>query len=95
MPAMPTCCAGWDCRSEGSQKVDVQFPRSKLFRESASCTLLRSLCTAFQFLEPVLDQQGLVLYATRDLNDHLVLGHDGEDKGYISSVFFDREKGVS
>ena len=39
-------------------------------------------------------QQGLVLFATRDLDDHLVWGHDGEDRGYITAVFFDREKGI-
>ena len=39
-------------------------------------------------------QQGLVLFAQRNLDDHLVWGHDGEDRGYITAVFFDREKGV-
>jgi len=39
-------------------------------------------------------QQGLVLFSTRDLNDHEVWGHDGEDRGYITAVFLDREKGV-
>ena len=39
-------------------------------------------------------QQGLVLFSQRDLDDHIVWGHDGEDRGYITAVFFDREKGV-
>ena len=39
-------------------------------------------------------QQGIVFFGTRDLDDHLVWGHDGEDRGYITAAFFDREKGI-
>lgn len=39
-------------------------------------------------------QQGLVFFGTRDLDDRLVWGHDGHDRGYCTAVFFDREKGV-
>ena len=39
-------------------------------------------------------QQGLTIYAPRDLNDHLVWGHDGEDRGYVGAAFFDLDAGI-
>ena len=39
-------------------------------------------------------QQGLVLLGTRDLDDHLVWGHDGQDRGFCAAVNFDPESGV-
>jgi CubicO group peptidase (beta-lactamase class C family) len=39
-------------------------------------------------------QQGLALMGTRDLDDHLVWGHDGQDRGYCTAAYFDRESGV-
>ncbi len=39
-------------------------------------------------------QQGLTIYAQRDLDDHLVWGHDGEDRGYVGAAFFDIDAGV-
>jgi len=36
-------------------------------------------------------QQGLVLMATRDLEDDLVWGHDGLDRGFCASAYFKRE----
>ena len=39
-------------------------------------------------------QQGLALMGTRDLDDHLVWGHDGQDRGYCTAAYFDRDSGV-
>jgi CubicO group peptidase (beta-lactamase class C family) len=39
-------------------------------------------------------QQGLTIYAQRDLDDHLVWGHDGEDRGYVGAAFFDIDAGI-
>ena len=39
-------------------------------------------------------QQGLILYATRNLDDQPVWGHDGQDRGYVSAAFFNRETRV-
>jgi CubicO group peptidase (beta-lactamase class C family) len=39
-------------------------------------------------------QQGLTLYAQRNLQEHLVWGHDGQDRGYVAAMFFDRETGI-
>jgi len=39
-------------------------------------------------------QQGLSLFAGRNLDDQPVWGHDGEDRGFVTAVFFDRATGV-
>jgi len=39
-------------------------------------------------------RQGLILYATRDLDDQEVWGHDGEDRGFVSAFFFNRQTGI-
>ena len=37
-------------------------------------------------------QQGVTFMAQRDLDEQLVWGHDGDDRGYITAVFFNRQK---
>ncbi|MDQ2768478.1 MAG: serine hydrolase, partial [Gemmatimonadota bacterium] len=39
-------------------------------------------------------RQGLSLFAARNLDDQPVWGHDGEDRGFITAVFFDRASGL-
>jgi CubicO group peptidase (beta-lactamase class C family) len=39
-------------------------------------------------------QQGLSLFASRNLDDQVVWGHDGEDRGFITALFFDRATGL-
>ena len=39
-------------------------------------------------------RQGLSLFATRNLDDQPIWGHDGEDRGFITAVFFDRASGL-
>ncbi|HMI57308.1 MAG TPA: serine hydrolase domain-containing protein [Gemmatimonadaceae bacterium] len=39
-------------------------------------------------------RQGLSLFASRNLDDQVVWGHDGEDRGFITAVFFDRATGL-
>jgi CubicO group peptidase (beta-lactamase class C family) len=39
-------------------------------------------------------RQGLVFLGQQNLDDHLVWGHDGNDRGYCAAFYFDRETGV-
>jgi CubicO group peptidase (beta-lactamase class C family) len=39
-------------------------------------------------------QQGVVFLGQRNLDDRLVWGHAGDDRGYCAAVFFDREAGI-
>lgn len=39
-------------------------------------------------------QQGIVFLGQRNLDDHLVWGHVGDDRGYCAAVFFDRQAGI-
>ena len=39
-------------------------------------------------------QQGIVFLGQRNLDDRLVWGHAGDDRGYCAAVFFDREAGI-
>lgn len=39
-------------------------------------------------------RQGLSLFAARNLDDQPVWGHDGQDRGFITAVFFDRASGL-
>ena len=53
---------------------------------------VEALLTPSGFWSVYAYRQGLILYATRNLEDQEVWGHDGEDRGYIASMFFHREK---
>ena len=39
-------------------------------------------------------QHGIVFLGQRNLDDHLVWGHVGDDRGYCAAVFFDRQAGI-
>jgi CubicO group peptidase (beta-lactamase class C family) len=55
---------------------------------------VRLLLTPSGFWSPYGYQQGLVFMAARGLEESLVWGHDGIDRGFVASAQFDRETGV-
>ena len=39
-------------------------------------------------------EQGIIFLGQRNLDDHLVWGHVGDDRGYCAAVFLDRQAGI-